>query len=76
MIVDICDDVIELILHHKNAMLIQKKWREYKMYHTLRYERWKRFKNKNHYSCTLDYKLSDFTEMTYFMVSMMLTESI
>ena len=74
MVVDLCDDVIELILHHKNAMLIQKKWREHKTYRIMRYERWKRFKvNKNKYSCTLDYKLSDFTEMTYFVMSMMLT---
>ncbi len=70
MIPELCDDVIELILHHKNAMHIQERWRKHKIHNIMRYERWLRFKkNPSHtYSCTMDYRLSDFTEMTYFMM--------
>ena len=66
MIPELCDDVIELILHHKNAMIIQKKWRKHKIHIIMRYERWNRYKKnrwyarRHAYSCNnMDYRLSD-----------------
>lgn len=70
------DDIIELIIHHKFANIIQEIWRKKKNEDRfLNWHNWRKIKDSQNIDVyrsnkSLEHILADFTEMTFFMYRM------
>ena len=70
------DDIIELIIHHRFANMIQNNWRKKKNENRiLNWHIWRKIKDSENYDAytsnkSIQHILADFTEMTFFMYRM------